>query len=154
MPTVIVAGADFEYDSDEDVCHCPQGKKLKKMAYKARKDVYQYRPRKCNCDGCSLRLACFTPKGVKTILRSPYKDAIEQAQKHLQTEGARQVSKQQRTTAEWVVAEAKNFHGLRRAQQRELENVSVQVILTATVQNLMRLMVLGSSNLSFWRFRQ
>ena len=45
------------------------------------------------------------------------------------------------------MAEAKNFHGLRRAQQRGIEKVSVQVLMTATVQNLKRLMRSGSTNL-------
>ena len=43
--------------------------------------------------------------------------------------------------------EAKNFHGLRQAQQRGIEKVSVQVLMTATVQNLKRLMRSGSTNL-------
>ena len=46
-----------------------------------------------------------------------------------------------------MVAEGKNFHGLRRAQQRGIEKVSVQVLMTATVQNLKRLMRSGSTNL-------
>ena len=41
---------------------------------------------------------------------------------------------------QWVVAEAKNFHGLRRAQHRGSGKVSIQVLMTATVQNLKRLL--------------
>ena len=143
-----LAPVDFQYDAIEDVYHCPQGKKLKKRAYDAHWDRYHYRPRKSDCDGCSLRLACSTPSSVKTILRSPYEQAIGWAQQHLQTEQARQVGKQRKTTAEWVVAEAKNFHGMRRAQQRGLEKVFVQALLTATVQNLKRPMAGGTSSLS------
>ena len=139
--------ADFEYDAEKDVYRCPQGKKLKRRAYDAHWDRYHYRPLKSDCEGCSLRLTCSTPRSVKTILRSPYEEAIEWGHEQLRTEAGQQVAKQRKTTAEWVVAEAKNFHGLRRAQQRGIEKVSVQVLMTATVQNLKRLMRSGSTNL-------
>ena len=139
--------ADFEYDAEKDVYRCPEGKKLKRRAYDAHWDRYHYRPLKSDCEGCSLRLACSTPRSVKTILRSPYEEAIEWGHEQLRTEAGQQVAKQRKTTAEWVVAEGKNFHGLRRAQQRGIEKVSVQVLMTATVQNLKRLMRSGSTNL-------
>ena len=102
---------------------------------------------KSDCEGCSLRLACSTPKSVKTITRSPYQEVIKWAQGQLRTDAGQRVAKQRKTTAEWVVAEGKNFHGLRRAQQRGLEKVSVQVLMTGAVQNLKRLMASGSASL-------
>ena len=64
----------------------------------------------------------------------------------LRTEAGQQVPKQRKTAAAWVAAEGKNFHGLRRARQRGLDKVSVQVLMIATVQNLKRLMAKGSTN--------
>ena len=46
--------------------------------------------------------------------------------------------------AEWVVAEAKGFHGLRRALHRGLAKFKIQALLIASVQNLKRLMAAGT----------
>lgn len=40
---------------------------------------------------------------------------------------------------EYVIAEAKYFHGLRRSIYREFEKVKIQTLMMATVQNLKRL---------------
>jgi len=131
---------DFPYDSEQDVYLCPQGKKLKRAAYDSRWDRYHYRPKRSDCLDCPVRLACATEKSVRTIVRSPYQDSIEWAQASLNRPKGREIMKQRQTTAEWVVAEAKNFHGLRRAQHRGLPKVSIQILLTAAVQNIKRLL--------------
>ena len=63
--------ANFEYDAQHDVYRCPEGKKLKRRAYDAYWGRYHYRSLKSDCEGCALRLACFTPTSIKTITRSP-----------------------------------------------------------------------------------
>jgi len=45
--------------------------------------------------------------------------------------------------AEWVIAEAKGFHGLRRARQPGLEKFKIQALLIASLQNLKRLVAAG-----------
>jgi hypothetical protein len=49
---------------------------------------------------------------------------------------------------EWVVAEAKGFHGLRRALHRGLAKFKIQALLIASVQNLKRLMAAGDPPLT------
>jgi hypothetical protein len=132
--------SEFEYDASEDVYRCPQGQILKRAAYDARWDRYHYRPKKSDCQGCPVRLSCTTAKSVRSIIRSPYQDSVQWALSELSSPVGREVLKERRTTAEWVVAEAKNFHGLRRARQRGKDKVSIQVLMTAAVQNLKRLL--------------
>jgi transposase len=132
--------SEFHYDSDEDVYFCPQGRKLKRAAYDARWDRYYYRPKRSDCSDCPVRLACGTETSVRTIVRSPYQDSVEWALELLSRPNGREIMKQRQTTAEWVVAEAKNFHGLRRAQHRGLPRVSIQILLTGAVQNIKRLL--------------
>jgi hypothetical protein len=47
--------------------------------------------------------------------------------------------KQRKTYAETILGEAKNSHGLRRAICRGLDKVTIQALLTSTVQNIKRL---------------
>jgi len=132
--------SDFTYDREKDVYLCPQKRKLKRAAYDARWDRYHYRPKRSDCSDCPVRLACATEKSVRTSVRSPYQDSVEWALESLSRPKGREIMRQRKTTAEWVVAEAKNFHGLRRVQHRGLSRVSIQILLTAAVQNIKRLL--------------
>lgn len=58
---------------------------------------------------------------------------------HLLTEDGRKTMKKRKIYAEWVNAESKTKHGLRRAMFRGLEQVTIQVLMTASVQNMKRL---------------
>jgi IS5 family transposase len=132
--------SDFPYDEEEDVYRCPQGKVLKRAAYDARWDRYYYRPKRTDCESCPVWLACTTEKSLRSIVRSPYENSIQWAVSQLESPTAREVLRERKTRAEWVVAEAKNFHGLRRAQHRGSNRVSIQVLMTTAVQNLKRLL--------------
>ena len=41
--------------------------------------------------------------------------------------------------AEWAIAEAKSLHGLSKTRYRGLEKVAIQGLMTASVQNIKRL---------------
>ena len=132
--------SEFHYDAREDIYRCPQGQTLKRTAYDARWDRYHYRPKQSDCKGCPVRLACTTATGLKTIVRSPYENSLSWALSKLKSPVGKEIFQERCSTAEWVVAEAKNFHGLRRAQHRGSGKVFIQVLMTAAVQNLKRLL--------------
>ena len=132
--------SEFRYHPQEDVYRCPQGKTLKRIGYEPRWDRYPYRPKPSDWKGCPVRLACTTATGLKTIVRSPYENSVQWAMSELQNPIGKEIFKERCSTAEWVVAEAKNFHGLRRAQHRGSGKVFVQALMTAAVQNLKRLL--------------
>ena len=44
--------------------------------------------------------------------------------------------------AEWAIAEAKSLHGLSNTRYRGLEKVTIQGLMTASVQNIKRLLAL------------
>ncbi len=132
--------SDFPYDPERDVYVCPQGKDLRRAAYDRRWNRYHYRPLVSDCKECPIRDQCPSPKSIRTVIRSPHQEAIEQAEAHLQTPEGRQTFQRRKSTAEWVIAEAKDFHGLRRARCRGLDNMKIQALLIASVQNLKRLL--------------
>lgn len=130
----------FRYAPERDVYVCPEGRELRRVAYEARWDRYHYRPRESDCRSCPLRLACSTPKTVRTVIRYPEQETLEWAEAYLTSAQGRRTWKQRGVMAEWVVAEAKGFHGLRRALHRGLAKFKIQALLIASVQNLKRLM--------------
>jgi transposase len=107
--------AAFRYVPEGDVYLCPQGRELRRVAYEARWDRDHYRPRESDCRSCPLRLACSTPKTVRTVIHYPEQETLEWAEAYLTSPQGRQTWAQRGVMAEWVVAEAKGFHGLRRA---------------------------------------
>lgn len=129
----------FKYVAERDVYRCPQGQELKRTAYDHRWDRYHYRPKPRDCRGCPQRLQCSTKKTVRTIVRYPDQEAIEWALAYYQSPRGQQTFSQRGAIAEWVIAEAKGFHGLRRAVCRGIEKMKIQALLIATVQNLKRL---------------
>ena len=81
-----------------------------------------------------------TPKTVRTIVRYPDQETIEWALACYESRRGQETFSQRCVIAEWVIAEAKGFHGLRRAVCRGIEKMKIQALLVATVQNLKRLM--------------
>ena len=138
----------FGYIPERDIYLCPQGRELKRSAYDARWHRFHYRPRDKDCRGCPIRETCCTSKTVRTVLRYPDQEAIDWAQSYLDTPLGQRTFSQRMVMAEWVIAEAKCFHGLRRALHHGVENVKIQALMIASVQNIKRLMANVSNRLS------
>lgn len=91
------------------------------------------------CEGCKLRTQCTGSKAGRSVIRYDQQEALDFALAHLKTGKARSTIKQRQTYPEPIFAEAKNFHGLRRAVCRGLEKVTIQTLLICAVQNIKRL---------------
>lgn len=131
----------FRYIPERDVFMCPEGKELRRKAYLKRWGSYYYRARKKECSGCRRRQACSTEKSPRMLMRYPREkqEAVDWAVNHLATPEAKKTLKERAIFAEWIIAEAKTLHGLRKALFRGLEKTSIQALLTASVQNIKRL---------------
>ena len=79
---------------------------------------------------------------MRLITRPRYQKAIEQAREQYDPE----IYARRQVVAEWVLAEAKGWHGLARAQFRGVDKMTIQSLMTASVQNLKRLV--RASNLA------
>lgn len=130
----------FSYNPLTDTYECPGGKPLKRGNDKIHQDRWSFHARKRDCSRCSLRPQCIGPTLRKRrIFRHRYQEAKDIAMAYLRTEQARITQRQRKVYAEWINAESKGCHGLRRAQCRGLGKVTIQVLMTATVQNIKRL---------------
>jgi transposase len=130
----------FTYDIPSDAYTCPAGKKLTRTTDTVHNNCHTYHAKKNDCHACLLRTRCVSVKvGVRHIFRTVHQDYKDRALEHLSTEQAKQTLRQRKTYAEWINAESKTRHGLRRAMFRGLCKVTMQVLMTASVQNIKRL---------------
>jgi hypothetical protein len=130
----------FKYNPDTNTYICPAGKALTNTSDTVRDSYLAYNAKKHDCNACQLRNSCISPRvACKRILRHHLQGFKDKALAYLQTEQARQTLRQRKTYAEWINAESKTRHGLRRAMFRGINKVAIQVLMTASVQNIKRL---------------
>ncbi len=130
----------FTYNYITDTYTCPAGKTLMCGAKTLHYNCFTYHGKKRECKACSLRTQCISPRiSCKHIFRNSLQEFKDKALVHLQTKHAQHTIRQRKSYAEWVNAESKTRHGLRRAMFRGLDKVTIQVLMTASVQNIKRL---------------
>jgi transposase len=132
----------FKYDSRSMIVRCPRGKILRRSSRTEKGWVY--RASNKDCSDCPLRSRCISSTAkVRIVLITDGYESLLRARRRWQKrdETIRGKYKRHKWRVEGVHGEAKTQHGLRRAVRRGLENVSIQVYITAAVMNLKRLAV-------------
>lgn len=139
---------DFVYDDTRDVYECPGDHTLTYIGTEnTKKQRRRYRAPRSVCTVCALRTSC-TTSDRKTLYISPHYDALKRLRADAKTASFRAVYRARFPVSEGVFAEAKQWHGLRRAWRRGLSNMLMQSLLIAAVLNYKRLM---ASNRDAWR---
>jgi transposase len=131
---------DFTYDREKDCYVCPQGEVLKLKGYQRTVHRKAYVADKEVCDTCPLRAKCTTSKQHGRMITRFIDDYYEQADRLVQSERGKQFLRQRQTVIEGVFGEAKSFHLLHRALFRGKVKLRIQLLLTAAVLNLKRLL--------------
>lgn len=131
----------FKYDGLHRRVVCPGGKELTRTS--RRKKGWIYASKRSDCQRCHLCRRCVPPSAKRrTILIVDGYEALLRARRRKARgwdDPTRQAYNRHRYLVEGIHGEAKERHGLRRAVRRGLENVAIQVYLTAAVINLKRL---------------
>ena len=130
----------FKYDGKNDVVRCPAGEILKRA--NRVKNGWMYRGTKRTCGTCRLRERCVpSSANTRTILIVDGYPSLLRARRRRKNwdDKTRKMYDRHRYRVEGVHGEAKTQHGLWRAVRRGLDNVAIQVYLTAAVINLKRL---------------
>ena len=130
---------DFKYDEKKDIFVCPAGKTLKYLhRVKARPNQCCYGASKSECRKCELKNNC-TRSPRRTLKVSIYHEALKRLRADSKTESFKKLYKTRAPGVEGIFAEAKQWHGLRRAWRRGLSKMLVQSLLIAAVLNFKRL---------------
>jgi transposase len=128
---------DFAYDAQTDELICPAGHRLHKRTEHARNRQNEYAARLTDCRTCALKPQC-TRTRYRVAHRHWDQDYLDQAQAVRQTQEWK-ISQRFRKFIEHLFAEAKELMGLRHARRRGTEQIREQCLMTATVQNIKRI---------------
>jgi len=131
--------SEFTYVPERDIYICPAGEELKRFRFKPGPDGAQYRPRKGTCNNCQLRSLCLSGNGDRVIRRSDHYAVIEEMLARMATRRGRRLLKHRQVASESTFADAKQKHGMARAQFRGRKKVLIQALLTAAALNLKEL---------------
>jgi len=128
---------DFIYDKEKDELICPAGKRLWRRTTHKRNRQIEYVSSKTDCQGCARKSLC-TRAPCRVVHRHLDKDFLDYAAALRGTDGYR-ISQRCRKKVEMLFGEAKEFMGLRCARRRGYQNLMEQCLITATVQNIKRI---------------
>jgi transposase len=134
--------AKFKFYNDRNVFICPEEKELKYWGVHKHSKQHVYRARTKDCKICSSKTAC-TRDRARSLSFHIYEDSINKARQLNETKEYR-LSQRMRKRIEELFGEAKEFMGLRRAKFRTIKFVKEQVLMTATAQNIKRMVKLLS----------
>jgi len=130
---------EFHYDEEKDEFICPAGQRLRQVGRMAGEPHRRkYRASAKSCRGCSLKDQC-TTSAVRCLNASIYHGAMVRLRADSKSEDFWDLYANRAPSIEGVFAEAKCWHGLRRAWRRGLAKMRIQSLLIAAVINLKRL---------------
>jgi hypothetical protein len=132
--------ADFVFNQERNIYVCPGGAELTSTGNVDQGHIVYYRASKSDCSTCSLKPKCTTAVSRK-ITRDLNEDLRDRVRALANTE-AFQRSRRERKKVEMRFAHMKRILRLDRLRLRGLSGVRDEVLLTATAQNLRRLVKL------------
>ncbi len=130
----------FTYEADADVYVCPRGNTMRRFRTDGHSRKAYYRCEESLCRVCQTRGQCIGANAsarVVTRYDTPYADRAKQA---CESYRGRQLLRLRQTCIEGLFGQAKSLHGMARARWRGLAKVLIQVLLTATVLNIKKLL--------------
>ncbi|HEY2528372.1 MAG TPA: IS1182 family transposase [Xanthobacteraceae bacterium] len=132
--------ADFAFDRERNIYVCPGGAELTSTGNIDQGHIVYYRASKNDCSTCSLKPKCTTAVARK-ITRDFDEDVRDRVRAMANTEAFQQ-SRRERKKIEMRFAHMKRILKLDRLRLRGLSGARDEVLLTATAQNLRRLVKL------------
>ena len=139
---------DFVFDHERNIYVCPGGAELTSTGNIDQGHIVYYRASKNDCSTCALKPKCTTAV-VRKITRDLNEDVRDRVRALANTEAFQQ-SRRERKKVEMRFAHMKRILRLDRLRLRGLSGVRDEVLLTATAQNLRRLVkLLGRAPPSF-----
>jgi len=138
--------SDFVFDAAIDSYTCPNGKQLKRFRRKFKKprsgvtkaNTINYRASRLDCAGCALKARCCPNTASRKVTRSVHESARDVARAIARTDTYRH-TRRQRKQVEMLFAHMKRILKLDRLRLRGLSGAHDEFLLTATAQNLRRM---------------
>ena len=130
----------FTYDPVADAYTCPGGATLPYTRVDRPQQLFYYQAPAATCNACALKPRCTTSAKGRMLSRHYDEEFRERVRVYQGTDAYHKARRKRSVWVEPLFAEAKDWHGLRRCRLRRLWRVNVQVLWTASGQNLKRLL--------------
>ncbi len=130
----------FTYDLDRDVYYCPANAVLTRRQILSSQRIIRYQADPAICNACPRKMKCTTSDYGRSLQRSFAEGSLDRVREYRETEPYQKALRKRGVWVEPLFGEAKDWHGLRRFRLRGLEKVNTEALLTASGQNVKRLL--------------
>ncbi|MDQ5852626.1 MAG: IS1182 family transposase [Chloroflexota bacterium] len=130
----------FRYDAERDLYVCPGEEELPFLYPMNGPRVYKYQADAATCNVCPLKARCTDSDKGRSVTRSFDEEYLDRVRSYHETEAYKKALRKRKVWVEPLFGEAKQWHGLARFRLRLLEKVNIEALVTATGQNLKRLL--------------
>jgi transposase len=130
----------FSYDAEHDRYLCPQGQPLVPFRRESTAQKVEDRADAATCNACPLKAQCTPSDSGRQVHRSFFADTLERVKGYQQTPAYQKALNKRNVWVEPLFAEGKDWHGMRRFRLRRLWRVNCEALVTASGQNLKRLL--------------
>lgn len=134
----------FTYDEGKDVYICPNGEVLRPQGNPIEGTMVRYRTSPGTCGPCPLRSRCTDSIQGRSLHRRVEERYLDRVRTYHETEAYKKAIRKRKVWIEPAFGEAKQWHGMERMRLRMLERVNCEVLVTATGQNIKRLLSFSS----------
>jgi transposase len=135
---------DFAYDAERDVYVCPAGEILRNTGARKKLRLTRYVADPDICNSCLLTSKCIEGKSGRTVNRNFDEEYFEKVKGYYGLAAYKKAMRKRKVWIEPMFGEAKQWHGMERMRLRMLERVNCEALLTASGQNIKRLLSFGS----------
>jgi len=133
----------FQYDKEQDIYICPEGKILKHQGVDSeRLNRHIYQARQSECQRCPHWGKCTTNKNGRKVLRSEYEDIIRRQEEIYKSERGQKIYRRRKQRAEHPFGHWKRNLHVGQFLLRGREKVNAEVSIMATGFNLARMMTI------------
>jgi transposase len=142
LPAEGFEASNFEYDEENDIYTCPEGKKLKKQGGikkdKNDRDVFVYQCK--GCEDCQNREKCTNSKKGRMIKVSAHKEEIESYKESMKTDENKKILSKRKELIEHPFGTIKRSLGFTYFMQRSIEKVKAEFSFICFIYNLKRVL--------------
>jgi transposase len=130
----------FSFDAERDQYVCPGGSRLSRQKSEYTQRIVVYHAEATTCNACPLKAKCTTSDNGRSVARSFDEEYLERVRGYHETEAYKKALRKRKVWVEPLFGEGKQWHGMERFRLRRLEKVNIEALVTASGQNLKRLL--------------
>ncbi len=136
----VFSSEQFRYVREQDHYICPADEVLPNSSYDRQRQVFMYRTSAKICQACHLKPQCTTSAYARIVIRSIDQDILDRVEQYRTTPAYHKAQRKRSVWIEPMFGEAKQWHNLHKCRWRGLLKVNMQALITATGQNIKRLL--------------